>query len=496
MTQSDTTYTVKPHSDDRAASDGTPLDAVVFAGLMQSFGPFEAKPYLAVAVSGGADSMALALLAHEWASARGGKVIAMTVDHGLRDDSAAEAHWVGQQLQTHGIAHIVLPWTGPKPKGAMQEKARIARYRLLDQACEDHGIFHLLVAHHHNDQSETIAMRQARGSRPMGRAGMSARRFLTSTRLLRPLLSVDKADLIATLKDRGQEWVEDPSNQNPKFERVRIRQTDEVLGDTAGGIVGEVEKTQSDAIETRHEIEAQLARLLAQSVTILPVGVAVVDSDAILSCSDADVACYALGHVIRTIGGMVYMPPFDALSSLLTSLKTHATPRISLGGCIVHQKAGCLYIYREVGRMDQTPQVVDANLVRSGGRVIWDHRFEWTVSAATIAPETVLYIGPLMLCDVFHTKAFRAALGQFFAFIAELPRAALASMPALYDKEGLLSVGGLEVSELSDVLSASGCAEPQGRGEYGMDGRWRFAPRIPLWESGFKSLPNPVCLLA
>lgn len=496
MTKSDTTKTLKPHSDDRAASDGTPLDAVVFAGLMQSFAPFETAPYLAVAVSGGADSMVLALLAHQWVCARGGKIVAMTVDHGLRGDSASEAKWVSQQLQAQGIAHIVLPWVGQKPSGAVQEQARIARYGLLDQACEQRGIFHLLVAHHQDDQSETIAMRHTHGSKPMGRAGMSARRFLKTTRVLRPFLSVAKVDLIATLNAHGQDWIEDPSNQNPKFERVRIRQNPEQLADLGSTADFGQKNAQSDAAQTRQVIEGQLAGLLARSVMILPVGVAVVDMNEVLSCQDADISCYALGQIIRTIGGAVYMPSFEALTSLWNDLQTDASPRISLGGCILHRKAGRLYIYREVGRMDQTPLVVDPNVLRSGGCLWWDHRFEWAVLPSKIDAASGLFIGPLMLCDVFHTKAFRAAFGEFVAFIADLPRAALASMPALYDKEGLLSLGGLEVSELSDVLSAAGCAMPRGRGEYGIDGRWRFAPRTPLWESGFRSLPNPVSLLA
>ena len=479
----------KPTTDDRAASDGTPLDAVAFAHLIDGFAPFETDPVLAVAVSGGADSMALALLAHEWAQTRGGKIVAMTVDHGLRSDSAHEAKWVGQALSAHGIDHIVLPWLGDKPSGAVQERARIARYDLLDQACATHGILHLLVAHHLDDQIETIAMRDSHGTKPMGRAGMSSRRFLKSVRLLRPFLSVAKNDLIATLKARGQDWVEDPSNQNPKFERVRIRK------DTRITVAADQEDITSDAVQTRLALEETIANVLARSVMILPVGIAVVDTAGIYRSQDRDVRCYALGQVIRTIGGAAYMPSFDALANLLGATYNDASHRSSLGGCVIHRKSDRIYIFREVGRMDKTPMVIDPDVLRSGRCVRWDNRFEWAALSPVFPPLAGIWIGPLALCDVFHTKAFRAAFGEIVGFIADLPRAALASMPALYDKEGLRSVGGLEVLTLSDVLSAAGCVTSQSRGGNAIDGRWRFAPRTPLWESGFNRYRNPSAYL-
>ena len=140
------------------------LTAGTFAPLMAPLAPFENHPVLAVAVSGGRDSLALALLASEWAQARGGGIVALIVDHGLRAEAAREADVTRDLLACRGIEAAILHWSGVKPTHGLQEAARAARYGLLFEACRQRGILHLLVAHHADDQAETVAMRAARGS--------------------------------------------------------------------------------------------------------------------------------------------------------------------------------------------------------------------------------------------------------------------------------------------------------------------------------------------
>src|SRR5262245_11003154 len=179
---------------------------------MARLGPFERAPHIAVAVSGGPDSLALTLLLAEWAQARGGRVDALTVDHRLRPESATEAAQVGRWLAPlPGVTHHILPWSDPKPETGIQAAARDARYRLLAAHCRDHAILHLCVAHHRDDQHETHRLRAGHGSGPIGLAGMSAIRPLEGVRLLRPLLGVAKAELVALLEARGQSWIADPS---------------------------------------------------------------------------------------------------------------------------------------------------------------------------------------------------------------------------------------------------------------------------------------------
>ena len=165
------------------------MGAAEFAGLIERLGPFEQGPRLAVAVSGGPDSLCLCLLAAGWAAARGGVVSALIVDHGLRPEAAAEARQVAAWLRARRIDHHVLRWADVKPATGIQAAAREARYRLLGDWCRAAGILHLLLGHHLDDQAETVALRQARQSGAAGLAGMAAVRELAGLRLLRPFLS-------------------------------------------------------------------------------------------------------------------------------------------------------------------------------------------------------------------------------------------------------------------------------------------------------------------
>ena len=205
------------------ASDHGPLEGGTFARLMAPFEPFEAAPMLAVAVSGGRDSLALALLAHEWANQRGGRVIGLIVDHALRAEAAAEAAATLSVLGAHGIEGAILHWSGGKPGSGLQEAARVARYRLLRDECRRRGILHLLLGHQADDQAETVTMRSVRGSGPDGLAGMAALVEQPEARVLRPLLGIARSRLTATLLRRGVPWLDDPSNADPRFERARLR---------------------------------------------------------------------------------------------------------------------------------------------------------------------------------------------------------------------------------------------------------------------------------
>jgi tRNA(Ile)-lysidine synthase len=196
---------------------------IAFAAAMDRLGPFEPGPALAAAVSGGADSMALALLANEWVRKRGGSTLALVVDHGLRPASADEARITVERLTRLGMPARLLRLADLKQGPALAERARIMRYEVLSDACRKAGILHLLLGHHAADQVETLAMRVLRGSQTHGLAGMAALRETTSLRLLRPLLGIEPALLRSFLTARGTDWIEDPSNHDMRAMRPRLR---------------------------------------------------------------------------------------------------------------------------------------------------------------------------------------------------------------------------------------------------------------------------------
>jgi tRNA(Ile)-lysidine synthase len=194
------------------------------------FRGLEDLPGLVLAVSGGPDSTALLVLAARWAKRlkRAPKLIAVTIDHGLRPEAAREAAMVKQLARRLGVPHRTLRWRGRKPRTGLQEAARYARYELLAQIATRARFAHVLTAHTLDDQAETVLFRLARGSGLFGLTGMAhaAPLPLNGAReifLVRPLLHLPKARLIATLKAERIAYAEDPSNRDPRFTRARLR---------------------------------------------------------------------------------------------------------------------------------------------------------------------------------------------------------------------------------------------------------------------------------
>jgi len=194
------------------------------------FRGLEDLPGLVLAVSGGPDSTALLVLAARWAKRlkRAPKLIAVTIDHGLRPEAAREAAMVKRLARRLGVPYRTLHWRGRKPQSGLQEAARYARYELLAEVATRARFAHILTAHTLDDQAETVLFRLARGSGLFGLAGMAhaAPLPLNGVReifLVRPLLHLPKARLIATLRAARIAYAEDPSNRDPRFTRARMR---------------------------------------------------------------------------------------------------------------------------------------------------------------------------------------------------------------------------------------------------------------------------------
>jgi len=322
-----------------AAAEPRPLALAELDRRLARLGPFERPPRLAVAVSGGPDSLALSLLADRWARARGGSVRAFHVDHGLRPESAQEAARVAGWLAVRGIPCRILLWRGPYPSSRLQEAARAARWALLEAACAEAGILHLLAAHHGQDQRETVAMRAARRSGPDGLAGMAAIRETVRVRILRPLLDVPKARLRATLVAMGQPWIEDPTNRDPRFERARLRRTGTRLTGSLAAIA------RAGAARSRHE--AALARLAARIARPDPwAGRLELDARALEEAPE-ELALALLRRAVATVGRGRWPPAPAAVARLLEALRAREATRCSLGGALVTRRGGLLWLEPE-----------------------------------------------------------------------------------------------------------------------------------------------------
>ena len=205
-----------------SAAEAAPVSTAEAKSL---FADLVHAPALVLAVSGGPDSTALLVLAARWRAAlkRGPQLLAVTIDHGLRPESAGEARAVRRLASRLGVRHRTLHWTGPKPKTGLPEAARAVRYRLLAAAARAAGAAHVLTAHTLDDQAETVLIRMARGSGPSGLCAMARETPLEGLALMRPLLDLPKARLTATLEAIGIAFADDPSNRDPRFTRSRLR---------------------------------------------------------------------------------------------------------------------------------------------------------------------------------------------------------------------------------------------------------------------------------
>ena len=376
------------------------LLADAFTQAMDRLGPFEAQPALAAAVSGGADSLALALLARDWAAARGGRVLALTVDHGLRPESAREAALTKDCLATQEIPTRILPLTGLHRGPALAERARIARYDALTQACRDAGLLHLLLGHHAGDQAETLTMRVLRGSQSFGLAGMAALRETAFVCLLRPLLTIQPAVLRTFLAKKGIVWVEDPSNRDQQALRPRLRAR---MAPPDPGLLHAV--ALAGACRAREE--AGIAAILAERVTLRPEGFALL--------IPGRLPVHALRALIRTIAGA----PYPILSERIAELAADPRPA-TLGGVRIAPAgrlgSGLLVVREEAAIAAPTRAQPDA---------IWDGRFRLT---ARETPPNAMNIGKL-------GDAARRFRGP-----SDLPSAVLRTLPALWRGEMLAAV--------------------------------------------------------
>jgi tRNA(Ile)-lysidine synthase len=409
---------------------------------MAPLGPFEPVPLLAAAVSGGADSMALTILADTWARGRGGSLLALIVDHGLRPESAAEAAVTVQRLATRRIPAKVLRLADLHHGPALAERARTARYSALYAACAGHGILHLLLGHHAADQAETVLMRRQSGSGPAGLAAMAALTEQTGLRLLRPLLGVPPVRLRATLRAAGIAWVEDPSNRDQRALRSRLRAgLDDPDG--TGPAVAALCKAARAAGTARRAQETATAETLAERAAICPQGFA------LLSPGSIDPAAFAA--LVRTIAGAAYPPATTAVAVLASAPRpaTLAGVRLLPAGRL---GAGLLLV-REAAAM--APPVA----ARPG--TVWDGRFRLHADAAPPADTTIGALG----ADAAYLRRW-----------SPLPSAVLRTLPALRRGNSLVAVPHLFYPDRATCFAVPVVFSPQ-RPAAG-------APFVPAAESG------------
>ncbi|MCL6710056.1 tRNA lysidine(34) synthetase TilS [Pseudomonas sp. R2.Fl] len=320
---------------------------------------------LTVAVSGGSDSTGLLFLigdALECAPA-GTSVTAVTVDHRLRPESAAEAEAVGALCRELGIAHRTVAWTGEKPTHGLPAAAREARYGLLADAATAAGSHIVLTGHTYDDQRETVAMRAQRSASAddIGLMGMSALTLYDRrVWIARPLLDCRRADIRDELIRAHIGWIDDPSNEDPRFERVRTRLALREAGDDA---------EPGLSLDHRRQLAISAADLIGRHAQAW--GNAVVLLEPAALAAPPETLRRALEALLMILGGRRHAPGRDPVDRVMAFLDRGEPGKLTVGRCLLVRRSEGLYLMREkrgILPLSLPPQASD----------IWDGRFRVT----------------------------------------------------------------------------------------------------------------------
>lgn len=387
----------------------TAADQSLLSLLMATFAPGPPKG-LGVAVSGGGDSMALLQLLVRWRAAGGPALAAVTVDHRLRPEAAAEAAFVAGVCRRLAVPHTTLVWEGWDGKGNLPDRARRARYRLIADWAQGRGLEQVALGHTMDDQAETFLMRLARGSGVDGLSAMASRRRVHGILFVRPLMWARRCDLRAWLRTAGADWVDDPTNDDDAYERVQARRALEVLAPL--GITAECLVATAQRLDMARDALNRAAHDLARIAARIEAGDVVLRRD-LFDVAPFETRARLLAHALSWIASADYRPRFAALSAAMQRIE--AGKWSTLHGCLIMPRKGSYRITREAAAVpgDGPPNAV------------WDGR--WRVSGPEGAGVRVRALG-------------RAGLAQLpTPRDRSVPEASLLARPALWQGDRLVA---------------------------------------------------------
>ena len=345
-----------------------------FFGLMDSLGPFEKKPELAVGVSGGVDSMFLCYLSNKWIQMKRGKLTALVVDHGLRQNSKIECKQVQQFLNKKKISNHYFKWNPKKSfKIGSQRDAREYRYKIIEDWCYKKNILHLLIAHHFDDQKETFFIRLNSNSNAYGLSCMSKITFKKNIRLLRPLLEFNKSKIKSYLIKEKISWIEDQTNFTDKYTRNRYRKIMPYV-EQYGLTDNKFKKIFQHANKEKKLLENKVLDWLIKNIEINPLGYAIISTKNFSLLSQKEFI-FIFSRILMTISGKIYPPKSKNIITLYKRIKSNKNNLgMNIGGCHIFSDKKITYkvfVSREIMKRNRKQKL---NLETK--KIFWDNRFE------------------------------------------------------------------------------------------------------------------------
>ena len=385
-------------------------DADILSAVRAQF--FGALPdRLGVALSGGGDSTALLHLLHRCLKDEPTQLFAATVNHGLRNGAEAEARQAAILCESLGIEHSLLYWRGWDMQGNLQNQARRARYTLLTDWAKSKQIAMLALGHTADDQAETILMRMARASGVTGLSGMPVRRTVEGVTVFRPLLQISRKMLRHYLDQHSIPWSEDPSNDDPRFERVRVRQAMELLEPL--GLTPLTLSQVAENVSKAREALDWYTFLAARDIAMVTAGSVMIDLRKFRTLP-VEIARRLLVRSMNWISSAEYPPRRNAVSDALDAIRSGKS--LTLHGCRVICKASHGWICRE-------HQAVRNLATPAGAR--WDTR--WRVHGGDVTGLQTRALGEQGLRNCTEWRE------------TGLPREVLMVSPALWRGEELVA---------------------------------------------------------
>ncbi|WP_299347394.1 tRNA lysidine(34) synthetase TilS [uncultured Maritalea sp.] len=418
-----------------------PLDDPDRVSLL--FAPVQNEHQLGLAVSGGADSLALMLLVARWCELQDTppKVVVFSVDHGLREAAKLETKFVATVAEDLGFDVQILVGQIDNPQSRLQEKARALRYGLIGNAMEELGINCLLTGHHSDDQAETVMMRLSRGSGVSGLGGMAKISVREGLFVFRPLLDVTHLQLEAFVRANDLTPVDDPSNTDAHFERVRWRSfmPKMVEAGLSANMIGLSAKRLRRADQALNELTEQLYE---DQFVIDPFGCLFFDLSALIK-QPTEIGIRLLARALDDAGGATQMPTLSQVETLYEHLQAgiFGFKGLTLGGCGITLKDGIVQIFREAGRLRNESMSLVA-----GSSVRWDNRFQIIVAQDRTSP----------VCVAPAIEITRNMLDTLLPGLAHVPMQAVQAAPLIVADQQILAIGEHVLADGVDIFRVFG----------------------------------------